>query len=104
MQALLYDINVPQGSIKLITMTKKSTLLIVDDHPDNLVALDALLSNEERVLITAQSAEEALEILSTEKVDLLLLDVKMPVIDGFELARILKSRPELSGIPILFAT
>ena len=85
-------------------MEQLETILIVDDRPANLIALDALLSCEARSLITARSAKEALAVLSTEKIDLILLDVQMPDMNGFELAQIIKGRKETAGIPILFAS
>lgn len=80
------------------------TLLLVDDKPANLIALDALLSSDERLLITAHSAKEALDILSEEKIDLILLDVQMPDMNGFELAKALKERDDTAEIPIIFAS
>lgn len=85
-------------------MSRKATILLVDDRPANLIALDALLSTDERVLMTAHSGDEALEILSEEKIDLILLDVQMPDMNGFELAERLKSRRETAQIPIIFAS
>lgn len=85
-------------------MTRKAIILLVDDRPANLIALDGLLSNDERILMTAHSGEEALRILSREKIDLILLDVQMPDMNGFELAQILKSNKETSEIPIIFAS
>lgn len=83
-------------------MTNK--ILIVDDRATNLIALDGLLSNGERVLISAQSGKDALEILSREKIDLILLDVQMPGMNGFELAQVIKSKKETAEIPIIFAS
>lgn len=82
----------------------KVNILLVDDKPANLIALDALLSSDERVLMTAHSAREALEILSDEKIDLILLDVQMPDMNGFELAQALKSKKETAEIPVIFAS
>lgn len=82
----------------------KASILIVDDRLGNLIALDALLSSDERTLITAQSGKEALEIIATQRIDLILLDVQMPDMNGFELAQILKSKKNTADIPILFAS
>lgn len=79
-------------------------ILIVDDRPANVIALDALLGNDERVLITAHSGEEALEAVAEEKVDLILLDVQMPGMNGFELAQQLRSKKETSDVPIIFVS
>lgn len=78
--------------------------MIVDDRPANLIALDALLSSDSRLLVTAHSAQEALQVLAAQEVDLILLDVQMPDTNGFELAQIIKGRPETAGIPILFVS
>lgn len=83
---------------------KNQIILIVDDRPANLIALDALLSSDSRLLVTAHSAQEALQVLAAQEVDLILLDVQMPDTNGFELAQIIKGRPETAGIPILFVS
>jgi len=87
-----------------MNQTGKVNILIVDDRPANVMALDALLSNEERVVIAATSAKEALDILSREQVDLILLDVQMPDMNGFELAQLLKAESATAEIPIIFAS
>src|SRR5690349_15058824 len=83
-------------------MTNK--ILIVDDRATNLIALDGLLSDDHRILISAQSAKEALDVLSRENIDLILLDVQMPDMNGFELAQVIKSKKETAEIPIIFAS
>lgn len=85
-------------------MTQKATILLVDDKPSNLVALDSLLSSEERTLLMAQSGEEALDIVTREEIDLILLDVQMPGMNGFEVAQKLKEDEETAEIPIIFAS
>jgi len=81
------------------------TILIVDDTPQNLFTLRTLLEQTLDVnVIEAASGVEALEILSRQKVDLILLDVKMPVIDGFEVARLIRNRKKYQGVPIIFLT
>jgi PAS domain S-box-containing protein len=83
---------------------QKASILIVDDRPANLIALDALLSNDERTLIPAHSGEEALKIALSQRIDLILLDVQMPNMNGFEVAQVLKSKKQTADIPILFAS
>lgn len=85
-------------------MAELVKILIVDDRPANVIALDALLSNEERVLVTAHSGQEALEAVAKQKVDLILLDVQMPGMNGFELAQQLRSKEETRDIPIIFVS
>jgi len=82
----------------------KPVILIVDDKPANIVALENLLADKERVLLNANSGEAALKITLEKHVDLIILDVQMPGMDGFEVAQILKSNKRTKNIPIIFAT
>ena len=77
-------------------------LLIVDDVPTNVMLLQNQLSRERYEIVTAGSGKEALAVIEKEKPDLLLLDIMMPGIDGFEVARIVKGSPATSHIPIIF--
>ena len=67
-----------------------SVLLVVDDYPENLVSMRALLQRDDWRVITAASGLEALELLLAHDVDLVLLDVRMPGMDGFEVARLMR--------------
>ena len=78
-------------------------LLIVDDDPINIAVLEEIFS-ETDTLASAQSGEEALKLVTSFHPDLILLDVMMPVMDGFETCRRLKTNPETAGIPVLFLT
>ena len=82
----------------------KAVLLIVDDKPANILALENLLAGKDRNMLNATSGEEALKITLNKEVDLIILDVQMPGMDGFEVARILKSNKRTKYIPIIFAT
>ncbi len=82
----------------------KSNILLVDDRPENLLVLEAILSGGEFNLIKAHSGEEALTHVLKKEFALILLDVQMPGIDGFETAKILKSREKSRSIPIIFVT
>ena len=82
----------------------KVNILLVDDHRENLLALEAILDPLGHRLIRAQSGEEALKRLLTDDVAVILLDVMMPGMDGFETARQIKQRPKTRDIPILFLT
>ena len=84
-------------------MNKRPRLLIVDDMPDNRLILDALLS-EDYDLLEAANGEEALALLDRHAVDLILLDIVMPGIDGFEVCRRIKATPRLADVPVLFIT
>ncbi|MGC4101137.1 hybrid sensor histidine kinase/response regulator [Ferruginibacter sp.] len=82
----------------------KPVILIVDDKPANILALESLLADKERILLNATSGEAALKIILEKNIDLIILDVQMPDIDGFEVAQILKSNKRTKNIPIIFAT
>ena len=77
---------------------------IVDDRRSNLVALEALLEPLGRPIELAQSGEEALRLLLSERFALILLDVQMPEMDGFELAGYIRGRPQTRRTPIIFVT
>ncbi|MBC9251419.1 hypothetical protein A9179_14200 [Pseudomonas alcaligenes] len=83
---------------------KRATLLVVDDMPDNLRLISGLFMRDYRVRVAA-NGEAALAICtSDDPPDLLLLDVMMPDMDGFELASRLRSHPQASHIPLVFIT
>ena len=79
-------------------------LLLVDDQPANLVSLEAVLEGEGRTLIKAHSGQEALKVLLKEDISLVLLDVQMPGMDGFEVAELMRQRKDTQTIPIIFVT
>jgi signal transduction histidine kinase len=82
----------------------KAGVLMVDDRPDNLLALEAILQPLELRLVRAASGEEALKRLLNDEFAVILLDVQMPGMDGFETAAHIKQRDRTSGIPIIFLT
>lgn len=86
------------------TQAGAATILLVDDQPSNLLALEAILEPLGHRLVRATSGEEALRHVLHNDVALILLDVQMPGMDGFETAAILKSRPRSRHIPIIFIT
>ena len=79
-------------------------VLIVDDVISNVLLLKVLLTNEKFNIVTAGNGTQALEQVKKEKPDLVLLDVMMPDISGFEVAQQMKADPEMSEIPIIFLT
>jgi PAS domain S-box-containing protein len=79
-------------------------ILIVDDRPENLLALEAILEPLGQILVRAHSGDEALRLLLSHEFAMILLDVQMPGIDGFETARLVKSRERTKYIPIIFLT
>jgi len=78
--------------------------LLVDDTAENLVALEALIRREGLELLVARSGSEALELLLVHDVSLALLDVQMPVMDGFELAELMRGTERTKHVPIIFVT
>ena len=79
-------------------------ILMVDDRPENLLALEAILEPLGQTLVRAHSGDEALRLLLSHDFAMILLDVQMPGIDGFETARLVKSRERTKYIPIIFLT
>jgi PAS domain S-box-containing protein len=84
--------------------SKAVEILLVDDRPENLLALEAILEPLGHRLLRAQSGDEALRALLAHDVAVILLDVQMPGMNGFEVARIVKSRERTKHIPIIFLT
>ena len=82
----------------------KARILCVDDGPLNLCLLDAMLSPRGYQLVTAGDGPGALEKIRTERIDLCLLDVMMPGMDGFEVCRRIKADPEHRNIPVVMIT
>ncbi|MGF0240515.1 putative bifunctional diguanylate cyclase/phosphodiesterase [Rhodococcus sp. IEGM1300] len=81
-----------------------SVLLIVDDYPENLISMRALLQRQDWQVMTAASGFEALNLLLQHDVDLVLLDVQMPGMDGFEVARLMRGSQRTRLTPIIFLT
>jgi adenylate cyclase len=85
-------------------MTDQVTVLAVDDQPANLRLLDAVLSPKGYRVIMASSGEHALELLPSSNADLVLLDIVMPDIDGYEVCRRIRSAPETAFLPVVMIT
>jgi signal transduction histidine kinase len=79
-------------------------ILVVDDHHENLVALEAILAPLGHRVLLAESGREALKVLLHHEVALILLDVSMPDVDGYEVAELVRSRPSTRDTPIIFLT
>lgn len=82
----------------------KVNILLVDDHPENLLALEAVLQSPDYRLVRASSGEEALKWVLKEDFAVILLDVQMPGLNGFETARLIKTREKSKYISIIFIT
>lgn len=85
-------------------MAEKAKILLVDDRDENLVALEAILSSLDQELVSVQSGEAALKALLMDEFAVILLDVVMPGMDGFETAAHIKRRVKTRDIPIIFLT
>ena len=83
---------------------EKPNILLVDDRSENLLALEGVLEDENYTLLKATSGQEALRLVLKHDVDLILLDVQMPEMDGFEVAKLLRSKKKTEAIPIIFIT
>src|SRR5581483_10648734 len=86
------------------SVDRRQKILLVDDTPENLVSLEAALYGLGEDLVFARSGKEALRHLLNEDFAVILLDVRMPEMDGFETAELIRSRPRSRQTPILFLT
>jgi len=89
-------------AVKMIQIEQK--ILIVDDSKDNIFVMQTILEEVNATLITAESGNEALRILLKEDVSLILLDIQMPGMDGFETAELIRGSLRTKHIPIVFVT
>jgi len=94
---------IPIEKQKKKTEIKKELIFLVDDNPTNLrLGINAL--QEKYNIITAPSAKKMFDLLETNNPAMILLDVDMPQMDGYEADKILKAKPETKGIPVIFIT
>jgi CheY-like chemotaxis protein len=82
--------------------SKPRTILLVDDEPMWLDAMSLILKDEGYKAITVTSGEEALLKLEKRKPDLIMTDVRMPVMNGFDLYQRIRENPRLAGVPVVF--
>ena len=92
------------GEFQLALAAIKPAVLLVDDQPKNLLALEAILEPLGTDLVMAHSGQEALKQLLTRDFAVILLDVQMPIMDGFETAMLIKERERSRHIPVIFLT
>src|ERR1700761_8567511 len=95
---------VPDNAGVWVVTARVSKILIVDDTPHNIDVLSATLNDEQCELMAATSGTRALELATRGRPDLVLLDVMMPGMDGFEGCRRLKADPVTADIPVIFVT
>src|SRR5678809_1516569 len=87
-----------------MTSESKANVLLVDDRPENLLAMQTILEDLGQNLVCAASGHEALRFLLTEDVALILLDVQMPGLNGFEFAELIRERERTQNTPIIFVS
>ena len=88
----------------MLSEKSKPKILIVDDMPENIEFIEACLSVKPYDIVTASSGKEAIQKLKEEKLDVILLDVMMPEISGYDVCKIVKNDPETQFIPVLMLT
>lgn len=96
--------NAPLPELRQEPLPEVATILLVDDNPAKLFTLEAVLSEVNVRILTASSARQALKYLLNEEFAVILLDVHMPEMDGFELAQLIRQRPRFEATPIIFVT
>jgi adenylate cyclase len=87
-----------------MTMDEQASILIVDDLPQNVRLLEAILAPRGYRVSAAHSGREALAMVADEAIDLVLLDILMPEMDGYEVCRALRAEPETSFLPVVMIT
>jgi DNA-binding response OmpR family regulator len=85
-------------------MNEKNLILVVDDNKENLKVLNDFLKDMNYRIALALDGASALQIVGENKIDLILLDIMMPGMDGFEVCKILKESPKTKDIPVIFLT
>lgn len=83
-------------------MEETKYILVVDDNRENLKVVSSFLKEKQYKIALALSGEDAMKILSTTKIDLILLDIMMPEMDGFETCKLIKQDEKLKDIPVIF--
>lgn len=91
-------------TVETVTTAQLVSILLVDDKQENLVALEQLLTRPDRQLICAHSGNEALRLLLKHEFAVVLLDVEMPNMDGYEVAELMRSAERTRLVPIIFVT
>src|SRR5437868_9398669 len=84
--------------------TRQTTILVVENEVSNRILIERVLSTRGYRCISASNGLEALNILDTEQVDLILTDLSMPVLDGYRATQLIRARPALADVPIVAVT
>src|SRR6202000_1683490 len=87
-----------------LDVSAQASILLVDDYPANVLALEAILQPLGHRLVRAGSGEEALKAVLKHELALIIMDVQMPGLDGFQTAALIKTRDRSRHIPIIFLT
>lgn len=98
--SVVRDMNDPCGGADIF----RSKVLVVDDMPTNVILLARELSRHGYEVLKAYNGPQALEVARSERPDLILLDLVMPVMDGIEVCRLLKADPEMRSVPIIMVS
>jgi CheY-like chemotaxis protein len=85
-------------------VSRQARILLVDDRPENLVALEAILSSLDQILVPVRSGEQAVQAVLAEEYAVVLMDIMMPGMDGFETATQIKRHARGRDVPIIFLT
>src|SRR5881396_3944070 len=88
----------------VVTPPITANILLVDDDPGSLMAMETLLAGPGRTIVTAESGQDALRHLLQQDFAVILLDVRMPRLDGFETAALIRQRARSEHTPIIFVT
>jgi len=94
----------PKNGTSPAAELERANILLVDDHPENLLALEAILEDLGENLFLAHSGFDALRLLLKHEFALILLDAQMPELNGFETASLIRSREKTRNVPIIFVT
>ena len=90
-----------QGLLSNIDQNEKKTILIVDDEPFNVDYLEQELEELNYETIAAVNGQDALEKIASESPDLVLLDIMMPIMDGYKVLQVVKTDQKFKGIPVI---
>ncbi|MFL0797796.1 MAG: response regulator [Cellvibrionaceae bacterium] len=82
----------------------EKTILVVEDNPDNLKLVSWILEDEDFNIVAAETGEDGLAALEQHNIDLVLMDISLPGIDGKEASRRIRDNPDLAGLPIIALT